>query len=87
MPSHLRTFLAHVGISLATWLGLTLAFAFWIHWWVQEQFRTGAWTDTGGDNIIIPILGFAKLLAEAILVANLFIVLVRATRTRLRSAS
>ena len=81
-----RRILVQFGVSAALWVGLTIAFAFWIDYEVREEFRLGYRTDTGRDNIVIPIFGFARLLAEVLIVGNLLILVIRQLRRPARPA-
>ena len=69
--SRIRVVLVHIGVSTVVWLALTIGFGVWVWHVVDEEYRLGYRTATDGDAIMIPIAGFAMLLAVAIAVGNL----------------
>ena len=80
--TRLRNALVHVITSVAAWLLGTLAFGWWVRRIVDEEYRSGARTPEMGDAIMIPIAGFAMLLAAGLVVANASVVAVRWWRRR-----
>jgi hypothetical protein len=87
MRSRLRTLLYHVSISTILWAVLVIAFRYWIDYEVHEEYRTGARTDTGGDNIVIPIVGFAITLFELLVAVNVLVFIAYAIVGALRRRS
>jgi hypothetical protein len=86
IPPAIRKAILWVVGNLALWALATLIFAIWIDHVVQEEFRTGVRTDTGHDNVMIPIAGFAIALFATMLLGNIIWIIVAAIlRRRLRS--
>jgi hypothetical protein len=57
-------------------------FARWVWHEVQEEYRLGLRTSTGGDSIGIPIAGFTALLVGIVIAANVVLSLYWLLRRR-----